>query len=54
MHVPRGLVQYLDDLLWPGLAATGIDRDDLVVDLSGITRLLAQVEPVVEPTDTPA
>lgn len=46
-------VQYLDDLLWPGLAATGIDRDDLVVDLSGIARLLAQVEPVIESTDTP-
>jgi AcrR family transcriptional regulator len=39
-------VQYLDDLLWPGLAATGIERIDGPVDLSNIARLLADVVPV--------
>ena len=33
-------VDYLDDLMWPGLAATGIDRITDPVDLSHISRLI--------------
>jgi AcrR family transcriptional regulator len=41
-------VAYLDDLLWPGLAATGIDRLTEPVDLSGIARLIAGFEAIDE------
>jgi hypothetical protein len=44
-------VEYLDELLWPGLAATGIDRLDQPVDQTHIARLLAEVPPVED--DTP-
>lgn len=37
-------VDYLDRLLWPGLAATGIDRITEPVDLSHIARLIASID----------
>lgn len=42
----RDFVQYLDDLLWPGLAASGLDRVTHPVDLSEISRLLADLDPI--------
>jgi hypothetical protein len=37
-------VDYLDRLMWPGLAATGIDRLTEPVDLSHIARLIGGLE----------
>lgn len=44
-------VDYLDHLLWPGLAATGIDRLTEPVDLAHISRLIAEVSLDEDPTD---
>ena len=35
-------VDHLDALLWPGLAAAGLDRIDGPIDLSELVRLIAE------------
>ena len=35
-------VDHLDALLWPGLAAAGLDRIDGPIDLSELARLIAE------------
>ena len=45
-------VDYLDRLMWPGLAATGIDRLTEPVDLSQIARLIGGLDLAERSPDT--